>query len=154
MSAITLEQIKETQTKLEAMIASFEASKTVEDLFPINIGFPQLKDGEKWVGIIMSANGNKKEHVILMPGEKEDINWNDANKWAESIGGELPDRVESALLFNCLKDEFQEEAYWTRETNISNSEWAWCQYFKDGYQNSHHEYSKLRARAVRRISVI
>lgn len=149
MSTITLEQIKAEQSKLNAMIASFEATKSVQDLFPITFGAPQLKDGEQWVGTILSAGG-KKEHVILLPGEKTDINWKDANEWAASIGGQLPDRVESALLFSCMKDEFQEEAYWTCEEHKGNDSWAWYQLF---YLGSHYNISKnleLRARAVRR----
>ena len=149
MRTITLEQIKAEQTKLNAMIASFEATKSVQDLFPITFGAPQLNDGEQWVGTILSAGG-KKEHVILLPGEKTDINWKDANEWAASIGGQLPDRVESALLFSCMKDEFKEEAYWTCEEHKANDSWAWCQDFGYGTQDSYLKISELRARAVRR----
>jgi hypothetical protein len=154
MSTVTLDLIKAEQAKLNAMIASFEAAKSVQDLFPINIGFPQLNDGEKWVGIIMSADGKKQDHLILLPGETDDINWQEATEWAASIGGQLPDRVESALLYSCMKDEFKEEAYWTCETHKSNAEWAWYQYFYNGYQNYYYKDYELRARAVRRVSVI
>ncbi len=123
MSTITLDQIKAEQTKLNAMIASFEATNSAKNIFPITFDFPELKEGEQWVGTIISAGG-KKEHVILLPGEKDDINWQDANEWAASIGGQLPDRVESALLYSCMKDEFKEEAYWTCETHTGNAEWA------------------------------
>ena len=154
MSTVTLEKIQAEQERLNAMIASFTASKNVQDLFPINIGFPQLNDGEKWVGIIMSADGRKKEHVILLPGEQDDINWQDATEWAASIGGQLPDRVESALLFNCMKDEFKEEAYWTCEEHKGNAEWAWFQSFDYGGQSNTTKNYELRARAVRRELVI
>ena len=149
MSTITLEKIKAEQTKLNAMIASFEATKSAQDLFPITFGAPQLNDGEQWVGTILSAGG-KKEHVILLPGEQTDINWKDANEWAASIGGQLPDRVESALLFSCMKDQFKEEAYWTSEEHKGNAEWAWSQTFYTGYQDVDCKSHELRARAVRR----
>ena len=149
MSTVTLELIKTKQAELNAMIASFEATKSVQDLFPITFGAPQLNDGERWVGTIISAGG-KKEHVILLPGEKDDINWQDATEWAASIGGQLPDRVEYALLFSCMKDEFKEEAYWTCETHKGNAEWAWYQGFYTGYQYHTHKHNDLRARAVRR----
>ena len=149
MSAVTLDLIKTKQAELNAMIASFEATKSVQDLFPITFGAPQLNEGERWVGTIISAGG-KKEHVILLPGEKDDINWQDATEWAASIGGQLPDRVESALLFSCMKDDFKEEAYWTCETHTGNAEWAWYQRFNNGTQYNSHEYHELRARAVRR----
>jgi hypothetical protein len=154
MSKVTLDEIKATQEKLNAMIASFEPTTSIQDLFPINIGFPQLNDGEKWVGLIMSADGHKKEHLILLPEQKDEVNWQHANEWAASIGGSLPDRVESALLFNCMKDEFEEEAYWTCEEHKGNDSWAWCQGFHNGYQDTIYKYHELRARAVRRLSVI
>jgi hypothetical protein len=154
MSKVTLDEIKATQEKLNAMIASFESTTSVQDLFPINIGFPQLNDGEKWVGLIMSADGHKKEHLILLPGQKDEVNWQDANEWAASIGGTLPDRVESALLFNSMKDEFEEEAYWTCEEHKGNDSWAWYQGFNGGTQRIHGKDGELRARAVRRLSVI
>ncbi len=141
MSTVTLDLIKTKQAELNAMIARFEATKSVQDLFPITFGAPQLNEGERWVGTIISAGG-KKEHVILLPGEKDDINWKDATEWAASIGGQLPDRVESALLYSCMKDEFKEEAYWTCETHTGNAEWA--------YQNTSYKTSELRARAVRK----
>ena len=149
MSTVTLDLIKTKQAELNAMIARFEATKLVQDLFPITFGAPQLNEGERWVGTIISVGG-KKEHVILLPGEKENINWQDATEWAASIGGQLPDRVESALLFNCMKDEFKEEAYWTCETHTGNAEWAWYQSFSNGYQCYSLKYCELRARAVRR----
>ena len=149
MSTITLDQIKAEQTKLNAMIASFEATNSAKNIFPITFDFPELKEGEQWVGTIISAGG-KKEHVILLPGEKDDINWQDANEWAASIGGQLPDRVESALLYSCMKDEFKEEAYWTCETHTGNAEWAWGQGFSRGYQSYDGKHGELRARAVRR----
>lgn len=154
MSTVTLKEIKAEQAKINAMIASFEASNSVKELFPISIAFPQLNEGEKWVGIIMSADGKKQDHLILLPGEKEEIKWEDAAEWAKELGGHLPDRVESALLFNCMKDEFQEDAYWTCETHKSNAAWAWYQDFNNGSQDYSYKYGELRARAVRRLSVI
>lgn len=153
MSTITLENIKAEQAKLNAMIASFEAKKTVYYLFPIIFDLPALKKNEKWVGTIISAGG-RKNHVILLPGEKTEINWKDANKWANTIGGQLPDRVESALLFSCMKDEFKEEAYWTCEEHKGNDSWAWYQLFYDGNQINYFKDGELRARAVRRELVI
>ncbi|MGB4810991.1 MAG: hypothetical protein WBP13_00705 [Methylophilaceae bacterium] len=151
---ITLSEIKAAQATLADMIAKFEANNVVEDMFPINIGFPQLNANEKWLGVVVSANGLKKEHIILLPEDKDEINWQDAMQWAESIGGHLPDRVEQALLFKCLKDEFEEEAYWSCEELTSRTEWAWCQGFDNGYQDYDIKDFKLRARAVRRVSVI
>lgn len=41
------------------------------------------------------------------------MNWEDAKKWAESVGGRLPTRREAALLFGNVPELFKEESYWT-----------------------------------------
>jgi hypothetical protein len=149
MSAITLDDIKATQAKLATMIAAFER----QSAFPVTIAPPDLEDGEVWLGAIVSADGRKREHVILLPGDSDPKRWKEQMAWAESLGGELPDRVEGALLFATLKDEFREEAYWTREQHAVDSDYAWCQNFGDGNQYSSGTDYKLRARAVRRVPI-
>jgi len=52
-----------------------------------------------------------------------------------------------------MKDEFEEEWYWTREAHASDSGYAWCQHFYGGTQGSNAISDKLRARAVRRLSI-
>lgn len=75
-------------------------------------------------------------------------------EWAGEQGGELPNRVECALLFATLKSEFEEKWYWTRETHASDSASAWCQYFDHGSQlNAHKDSIPCPARAVRRLPV-
>ena len=103
----------------------------------MTLDLPTLNDGERYLGAIISADGSKKHHIILLPGSVENKNWQDAMKWAESIGGELPDRTESALLFVTMKDEFEPEWYWTREQHAANSDGAWSQSFSYGGQNYH-----------------
>lgn len=112
---------------------------------------PALAEGEVYVGLI--AAGTRREHIILLPGELEDAPWAKAMKWAESIGGELPDRVESALLFATLKDQFKPEWHWTREQYASYSGCAWVQYFDNGNQGNGHKGYAYRARAVRRLPI-
>lgn len=130
-------------------IAAFKA----QPAFPVTINAPELKPGEKFVGVILSADGSRRHALILLPGEIEDVNWKKANEWAASQGGELPDRVEGALLFATLKDEFKPEAYWTREQHAGYGVYAWYQTFYDGCQSYTHEDDQLRARAVRRVAI-
>jgi len=146
---VTLEEIKSQQNKLQSMIARYESGKLIENAFPISVSMPDLNDGEKWVGCMISADGLKAEHTILLPGESERASWSDQVAWAESIGGHL-----QAMLYKFMKDEFKEEAYWSSETHANNAGWAWCQYFTHGYQSYNLKSSELRARAVRRLSVI
>lgn len=149
---ITLEAIKEEQTRIAAMIAEFEKQPAAL-AFPISITLPQLAEGEKFVGIIISADGSRKHALILLPGEAEPANWKTQMKWAESVGGELFDRVEGALLAATMKDEFKPEWYWTREQHAAYSRYAWSQTFDYGNQLYDTTYDEFRARAVRRLAI-
>lgn len=153
MTTITLEEIKEKHSKLAEMIAAFEAQAKIAASFPITIEQPVTKNGEKWVGTIISADGSKRYHLFLLPEERESINWKDAMSWAQSAGGELPDRTESALLYATMKAEFKEAWYWTREPHASDSGFAWFQGFSFGNQGYDYVGTEGRARAVRRLFI-
>jgi hypothetical protein len=153
MTTITLEEIKEKHSKLAEMIAAFEAQAKIASSFPITIEQPVAKNGEKWIGTIISADGSKRYHLFLLPEERESINWKDAMSWAKSIGGELPDRTESALLYSTMKAEFKEAWYWTREPHASDSGYAWGQYVSHGNRYYLSVYVIYRARAVRRLVI-
>lgn len=123
------------------------------------IQIPLLNEGETYVGAIGDRNGDVY-HLILLPGDNDDASFADALEWAKSIGGDLPTRVESAMLFANVRDQFERRAYWTNETFVDrdepdedDAEYAWCQGFIDGYQGCHRKYSELRARAVRRLII-
>ena len=113
---------------------------------------PELKEGEIYAGAIIKPDGTG-HHVILLDGDNDDANWNDAMAWAKSIGGDLPDRVEQSLLFAHLKDRFKEDWYWSNTQPASYSDYAWFQDFNNGYQNYYHKHNTLRARAVRRSAI-
>jgi hypothetical protein len=114
---------------------------------------PKLNEGEIYIGAIITADGTRNHHLILLPGENESANFADATTWAQSIGGELPDRVEGALLFAHAKEHFTPEWYWTREQRASYSDFAWYQSFDNGNQNFSNKGNQLRARAVRRVQI-
>lgn len=113
---------------------------------------PELKDGETYAGAIINPDGTGN-HIILLAGDKDDGAWDDAMEWAKELGGDLPNRVESALLFNQSKDQFKPEWYWTNEQHASSYYSAWYQSFTSGYQTSYGKYYKLRTRAVRRVYI-
>lgn len=112
-----------------------------------------LNEGERYVGTIISADHTRNHHIILLPGDADEANWQTQMDWAKSLGGELPDRVESVLLFATMKDEFKADWYWTREPHASDASYAWCQYFGDEDQYDGLTGNTLRARAVRRIEI-
>jgi hypothetical protein len=106
---ITLETIKAEQTKLAQMIETIEEGMKKNAYFEYQGKRIPLAIGEKYIGTIISADGARNHHIILLPGAVSGKTWNDAKAWAESIGGELPDRSEGALLFSTMKDEFEED---------------------------------------------
>ena len=114
---------------------------------------PELQEGEIYVGAILKKDGTG-HHIILLPGDKDDVNWQAAMDWAKEKGGDLPNRVEQSLLFADHKDEFKEDWYWSNTTHTKEAEWAWCQYVGGGSQGTNHKSDDVcRARAVRRLEI-
>ena len=110
-----------------------------------------LKEGERYAGLLLGKNGAPDQHIILLPGEAQAVNWDDAHKFAADAGGELPTRREQPLLLANLPEEFTPNWYWSGEQRESGS--AWGQYFDDGCQFWHDTRYECRARAVRRIAI-
>ena len=150
---ITLEVIEEKQAEISTLISAFKKqSQQVEYVFPETQ--ITLAPGEHYAGLILGKDGESSYHLILLPGEQEEINWTDALAWAKEQGGELPNRREQALLYANLKEEFKEAWYWSNTQHASISICAWCQHFINGGQDYWYKTNERRARAVRRLSVI
>jgi hypothetical protein len=71
--------------------------------------------------------------------------------WAQSLGGDLPNRIEQAVMFAKFRDRFQRDAYWSNESCDWNDSYAWCQGFGYGHQLIYRKSAALRAVAVRRF---
>jgi len=113
-----------------------------------------LVDGELYAGLILNEDGTPGHHLVLLPGDHEDTEWNAAVEWAKSINGELPTRREQSLLFANCKQHFEEDWYWSGELYASDASFAWCQYFSYGYQSYGVPINyQCRARAVRRLPI-
>jgi hypothetical protein len=65
----------------------------------------------------------------------------------------LPSRLESLLLFGELREQFEEDWYWTSAQCEHNGDYAWLQYFYSGYQYYGLKVTPCRARAVRSIVI-
>jgi len=74
-------------------------------------------------------------------------------EWAKRIGGDLPSRIEQAMLWANHRNQFKKDWYWSNETHHTESGWAWCQGFHHGCQDDLHDSYELRARAVRRLII-
>jgi hypothetical protein len=113
---------------------------------------PPLAEGEIYVGAIGDTAGDIY-HVILLPGDNDAATWQAKMDWAKSIGGDLPTRVEQAMLWANHRDQFQKDWYWSNETHHTESGWAWYQSFGIGLQHDTLKDDELRARAVRRLPI-
>jgi len=116
------------------------------------ITLPDLKKGELYVGGTIDSGG-KVTHIILLSGEKADVNWKDALAWAKKEGGDLPNRIEQAMLWAHHAGKFQKRYYWSNEQYADGSGCAWTQGFDDGDQSLWPKDGKLMARAVRRVTI-
>lgn len=114
---------------------------------------PEMLEGEIYLGAIINKDG-VGHHIILLPGDKDDGNWQDAMDWAKEKGGDLPNRIEQSMLFANHKSDFKEDWYWSNTTHHSDSEWAWGHVFNYGDQAGNPKSSNVcRARAVRRLEI-
>lgn len=111
---------------------------------------PPLAEGETYIGAIGNAKG-EVYHIVLLPGDSEPASHAEQIAWAQSIGGDLPNRIEQAMLFANHKPLFQESWYWSNQ--LDEDGWAWRQLFGYGGQDHYSTYYALRARAVRRLAV-
>ncbi|WP_175837053.1 DUF1566 domain-containing protein [Burkholderia anthina] len=152
----TLAAIQAAQSKLaddhariNAMIDEFKKLPRATEYRVDAVTIP-LAAGERCAGPILDEDGALTHYLILLPGEAEDVTWDQAREWAEQHGGELPSRREQSLLFTNLQGEFESAWYWSGE-EAETSGWAWYQHFFTGGQYDYHQGSQLRARAVRRF---
>ena len=118
----------------------------------MNINLPELAEGETYVGAIGDAAGNLY-HVVLLPGDNDGATHKSQLEWAKSIGGDLPTRIEQAMLLANHSDQFKKDWYWSNEIHDTESGWAWFQHFTRGYQGTSHRVFEIRARAVRRVPI-
>jgi hypothetical protein len=151
MTTLTLEQIEAQHAKLGEMIAAIKAAAPTTYRLPESL--IELKQGEHYAGVILDAAGEPSHHLILLPGDAEDLTWSAAIEWAKEVGGELPTRQEQAMLYANLKGQFQAASYWSSEQHASHSDYAWFQGFGNGYQGFSGKSAELRARAVRRLTI-
>lgn len=153
MNPITLDDIKAQHAKVTEMIAAFEAQAKKPEAIHFPESLIELNPGEHYAGLIVGKDGEPSYHLVLLPGQADDISWDDAKAWAKGQGGELPTRREQALLYANLKEQFEERYYWSGEINASDAGCAWFQHFRYGNQNYDYRSNELRARAVRRLEI-
>jgi hypothetical protein len=109
--------------------------------------------GGVFVGLTTDKQG--RHHAVALlpdkPANDDELTWKKAMAWAKDVGGELPQRPVSALLFANARDQFDRTWYWTGEE--FDGAYAWYQGFGDGLQSGYRKDYACRARAVRLIQL-
>jgi len=106
-------------------------------------------------GIVFKDDGAPDYILISGPIAPKAMKWDDAMKWAASLGEgwALPTRQELRVQICNAQKEFNNDWFWSCEPYAGDESYAWCQGFTDGHQYGSHKDYKLRARAVRRLSI-
>ena len=107
----------------------------------ISSRFPDvdLADGEIYAGLSRDPDTGSWHHLVLLPGFLAEASQTAQLEAAKAIGGDLPTRFESPILFANCRDQFDaDEAYWTSSQYAGNDGSAWCQYFDGGGQYDAH----------------
>jgi hypothetical protein len=151
MTSLTLADLEAAHQNVADMIAAFKAQ--MPRIVTIGETKVELQLGEHYAGIILGDDGLPSHHLILLPGDQADVNWEQAKKFAADAGGELPTRREQSLLFANLKGQFGQRYYWSSEQHAADADCAWDQNFGYGYQGYNYKSAQLRARAVRRLTI-
>lgn len=104
---------------------------------------------ETYIGFYSDKDGDRVD-VWLLDGDNDGATHEAQLEWAKSIGGDLPNRIELAILRAYYQDKFKRDRYWSNEIHHSESGWAWYQGFNYGDQRTLSRTHEIRARAVRR----
>jgi hypothetical protein len=111
-------------------------------------------EGSAYAGLSRGEDGQPDAHLVLLPDlPASELNWKDAKAWAHSVGGQLPTRRESALLYAQVFDKVEVDAGWYWTGTQCSDGFAWIQSFGDGVQLYYGKKYEARARAVRRFPV-
>lgn len=123
------------------------------------LGAPWPGEGGAFAGLVRGRNGSPDYLLILGPENGEELRWEAAIDWAACIEMDghkdfsLPTRVEQAVLFGNLREEFKRDWYWSCEQHAEDADCAWVQSFGYGGQSLTLKANEWRARAVRRFCV-
>ena len=126
---------------------------------PPRIGQPWPGHGGIYAGIARGRAGQPDYFLIVADPAREGVTWDKAKDWAKNMleaglaDWSLPTRAEQALLFANVPELFEKEWYWSAEPYAGGEQYAWCQYFHNGRQDTNRKGYELRARAVRRFRI-
>ncbi len=83
----------------------------------------------KFAGVV-TIDGQHVAVVLLDDRPEKRLNWGNAKAWAKKVGGQLPPRLVSLLLYFTCKELIDASWIWAGEPG--GSSYAWCCDFSDG----------------------
>jgi len=144
-------EIKKDQEKLQEQINT--GFREIREKLANELTNTQEKKRFNWdnAPIICEINGYR---WLLGPESDEEICWQDAKVWCESVGGELPPReiLLMAYLNEDIRSMFETEWYWSSTEFYTIA--AWLQYFFNGSQtNDNKTNGYYYVRAVKKVKI-
>ena len=155
MTTVTLEAIQAKQTELAAMIQQMHEQAAQCTQIEIEGCTLELRAGERYAGAVLDEDGDHLHHLVLRaerPAGK--LNWQAAMDWAKGVGGTLPSRQESSLLFANCKCHLDTSWHWTSETREDDASYAWSCYFNHGGTDLTRKSYEGSAVAVRLVQIV
>jgi len=124
MPPITIEAIEQKQTELGALIQKFKDQSQVK-VIKIEGRIIELLPVERYAGAKLDDHGNHLHDVIVLAARSDDShNFDGAQQWAKSVGGDAPSPEECALIkANC--PDVLTRWIWTNKTHAENASSAW-----------------------------
>ena len=125
---------------------------TVLEALPL-ASLPSLKqplEGGTFCGVITLPDGEHYAVVKLDAKPEKRLGWKAAIAWAQKVGGRLPSRAVSALLFSVAPDLFEPSWHWTCEPEGSSCGW-YCLFSGSGGHGYNGTSNEGCAVAVRMI---
>jgi hypothetical protein len=99
------------------------------------------------VEYLFFGGGAMKLHIEWGPEAPQKMTWYEGIGWCNSLGDgwRLPTIGELRIAYEQNVEGFAPDIYWSSSQYYSN--YAWTQYFYNGYQHYYYKYSNLRVRA-------
>ncbi len=111
--------------------------------------------GERKAGTLIDIESGVIYDLMLMPGELDDVTWEQAKSQLIAAGGDLPSHFEMVVLSQFLGSRaFESDAYWTNvKIKFGDDAEESVSYFHDGSSDFTELNDQMSARGVRRVAV-
>ena len=148
MSLITIESIEQKQTELGALIQKFKQQSQVT-VIKIEGRTVELQPGERYAGAKLDAQGNFLHDTIVMAARSDKTHdFDGAQAWAKSVGGDCPSLEEAALIkANC--PDIVTRWTWSNKVHEEDASTAWY-FYSYGVTYGTYRSAQGGALAVRR----